>query len=63
MSTPKKNNLPSEKLALYEKLVGTNPDIERKGATVPYTSLNGNSARLGRGGAQASRGRTREVSE
>jgi hypothetical protein len=26
---------------LFEKLVGTNPKIEFKGATVPYTSLNG----------------------
>ena len=42
MSTPKKNSVPPEKLELYEKLVSTNPDIERKGATVPYTSLNGN---------------------
>ena len=32
---------PSDKLALYEKLVATNPDVERKGATVPYTSVNG----------------------
>jgi hypothetical protein len=32
---------PSDKLALYEKLVATNPNVERKGATVPYTSLNG----------------------
>jgi hypothetical protein len=31
----------SDKLQLYEKLVATNPKIERKGATVPYTSLNG----------------------
>jgi len=31
-----------EKLALYEKLVATNPKVERKGDTVPYTSLNGN---------------------
>ena len=30
-----------EKLALYEKLVATNPKVERKGDTVPYTSLNG----------------------
>jgi TfoX/Sxy family transcriptional regulator of competence genes len=30
-----------DKLELYEKLVGTNPRVERKGATVPYTSLNG----------------------
>jgi hypothetical protein len=42
MSAPKKNNIPPEKLKLYEKLTGTNPDIERKGATVPYTSVNGN---------------------
>jgi TfoX/Sxy family transcriptional regulator of competence genes len=32
---------PSEKLALYEKLVATNPKVERKGDTIPYTSLNG----------------------
>jgi hypothetical protein len=31
-----------EALALYEKLVATNPRVERKGATMPYTSLNGN---------------------
>jgi hypothetical protein len=31
----------AEKLALYEKLVATNPGVERKGDTVPYTSLNG----------------------
>jgi hypothetical protein len=41
MSKAKKTNVPPEKLELYEKLVATNPDIERKGATVPYTSLNG----------------------
>jgi len=28
-------------LALYEKLVATNPDVERKGDTMPYTSKNG----------------------
>ena len=33
--------VPSDKLELYEKLVATNPNVERKGATVPYTSLNG----------------------
>jgi hypothetical protein len=32
---------PADKLALYEKLLATNPRVERKGATVPYTSLNG----------------------
>ena len=33
---------PAEKIALYDKLVATNPKVERKGATVPYTSVNGN---------------------
>jgi hypothetical protein len=32
---------PADKLQLYEKLVATKPNVERKGATVPYTSLNG----------------------
>jgi hypothetical protein len=31
----------ADALAFYEKLVATNPKVERKGATVPYTSLNG----------------------
>ena len=31
----------ADNLVLYEKLVSTNPSVERKGATVPYTSLNG----------------------
>lgn len=30
-----------ENLALYERLVATNPDIEREGATMPCTSANG----------------------
>jgi hypothetical protein len=41
MSTPKKNSIPADKLALYEKLVATQPQIEWKGATMPYTSHNG----------------------
>jgi len=31
----------AEKLELYEKLVATNPKVERKGDAMPYTSLNG----------------------
>jgi TfoX/Sxy family transcriptional regulator of competence genes len=31
----------AENLALYEKLVATSPQVARKGATMPYTSLNG----------------------
>ena len=36
-----KITIPPEKLALYDKLIASQPDMERKGATVPYTSLNG----------------------
>jgi hypothetical protein len=36
-----KCSIAAETLALYEKLVATNPGVERKGATVPYTSANG----------------------
>jgi hypothetical protein len=31
----------SDKMLLFEKLVATLPDVEIKGDTVPYTSLNG----------------------
>jgi len=30
-----------EKLKLYDQLVATNPLVQRRGATVPYTSLHG----------------------
>ena len=32
---------PAEIVALYEKLIATNPKIERKGAGFPYTAHNG----------------------
>lgn len=32
---------PADKLALYEKVVAAIPGLERKGASNPYTSLNG----------------------
>jgi hypothetical protein len=41
MSAAQKHNIPADKLELYEKLVATNPKVERKGAANPYTSLNG----------------------
>jgi len=41
MGTPKKPDIPADKLALYDKLIATHPEIERKGAANPYTSLNG----------------------
>jgi TfoX/Sxy family transcriptional regulator of competence genes len=31
----------AETLKSYEKLVATNPSVERKGASMPYTSCNG----------------------
>lgn len=41
MTSKKTNTIPAAKLALYEKLIATDPSIERKGATIPYTSANG----------------------
>jgi hypothetical protein len=41
MAKPKTAAAPAAQLELYEKLVATNPKVERKGATVPYTSVNG----------------------
>ena len=34
--------VPPERLAQYERLVATVPGLERKGAALPYTSVNGN---------------------
>ena len=31
----------ADNLEFYEKLVATNPSVERKGATMPYTSVSG----------------------
>jgi hypothetical protein len=39
---PEQNTVPADKLALYDALIATIPNVERKGATNPYTSLNGN---------------------
>jgi len=41
VAKPAAGAIPLEKLELYKKLVATNPSVELKGATVPYTSLNG----------------------
>ena len=41
MSLAKKNRIPLTKVDLYDKLIATHPEIERKGAANPYTSLNG----------------------
>ena len=42
MATAKKGSTPPDKIALYDKLIATNPNIERKGAKNPYTAVNGN---------------------
>ena len=42
MISTQKNRLPVGKLELYDTLVATNRNVQRKGATVPYTSVNGN---------------------
>lgn len=42
MSTKKEqSNIPDDTLALYDKLIKTNPEIERKGVKLLYTSANG----------------------
>ena len=33
--------IPAERLEHYDRLIATQPGVERKGATVPYTSVNG----------------------
>ena len=33
--------IPKDKLEMYDTLIDSHPEIERKGVTSPYTSLNG----------------------
>src|SRR5580693_9802959 len=42
MAPSKRGTTASTNVDLYDKLISTNPKIERKGAANPYTSLNGN---------------------
>jgi hypothetical protein len=37
----KESLIPPDRLKLYDMLIESDPEIERKGKTVPYTSLNG----------------------
>ena len=41
MAAKKDSKIPQAKLELYEKLIATNPGVERKGDVHPYTSVNG----------------------
>jgi hypothetical protein len=34
--------IPAERLDQYDRLVSTQPGVERKGRTLPYTAVNGN---------------------
>jgi len=38
----KKKIVPADKVALYDRLIANIPQLKRKGAANPYTSLNGN---------------------
>ena len=42
MASKKSPGAPPEAVAAYERLVATVPEVQVKGATNPYTSLNGN---------------------
>jgi hypothetical protein len=41
VTAKRKSSIPAAKLARYEELIATDPSIERKGVTIPYTSING----------------------
>ena len=41
MAAKTKSSIPVDKSELYDKLIATHPKIERKGAAMGYTSLNG----------------------
>ena len=41
MATKKGSSFPASTIALYDKVIGTVKGVQRKGASVPYTSLNG----------------------
>jgi TfoX/Sxy family transcriptional regulator of competence genes len=55
MGTPKTSTTPADKIALYDKLIATNPKLMRKGAANPYTSLNGHMFTLLHSGSLAIR--------
>ena len=40
-ATKKTSQIPADKLQLFEKLIASLPEIERKGDVHPYTSANG----------------------
>jgi hypothetical protein len=41
MAAKKESSVPPSSIVLYDKVIATQKGVERKGNTVPYTSLNG----------------------
>jgi hypothetical protein len=41
MARPRATTVPAERLDRYDRLIATIPGLERKGASIPYTSVNG----------------------
>jgi hypothetical protein len=41
MAKGETSRVSAERLELYDRLIATQPGVERKGATLPYTSVNG----------------------
>ena len=41
MSRKEQSLIPADKIELYDQLIATVSGVERKGATMPYTALNG----------------------
>ena len=41
MAKPPASTIPAARLELYDRLIASLPAVDRKGATVPYTSVNG----------------------
>ena len=42
MSPKQKPAAPTDRVEAYDRLVAAVPEVERKGATMPYTAVNGN---------------------
>ena len=42
MAKSNRSEIPDEKIAVFDRIIADIPNLERKGASIPYTSLNGN---------------------
>ena len=41
MAKAKASTIPADRIEVYDRLIATRSGVERKGASIPYTSLNG----------------------